>query len=294
MRKVVAVGVLLATLASCSGARDSGKIKVVASFYPLAWAARAVGGDAVEVVDLTPAGVEAHDLQLSANQRASIADADVIVVLGRGFQPEVEEAATDSRGLVLDVIRALEGSDPAVSTSLRRVGSEVDPHVWLSPRLMRAITATIGDRLKRKLPGSLDRVVDSRTDRLWSDLAELQAQFMAVLSACRLRTLATTHEAFSYWYTFSLKEFGLTGVTPESEPRASRIQTLRSLVAQQQVAAVFYEETDEGRRIGESVARDLGIDALPLNTLEHDPKPNDYISQMRANLESLKKGLQCN
>jgi zinc transport system substrate-binding protein len=288
VRKVVAAGVLLATLASCSGARDSGKIKVVASFYPLAWAARAVGGEAVEVVDLTSTGVEAHDLQLSARQRNQISAADLILIFGKGFQPEVERAARDASGQVHDFIDLnvlLPGPAGALAA---------DPHVWLDPQGMRNIAHRMGAALSDVDPDQAS-TYQARASSVTKTLGRLDTEFASALRQCALRTLVTTHESFAYLARhYQLRQHGLTGLTPESEPSAGSIQAVRDMVQRREVKAIFYESSDEGRRIGESVARDLGIDALPLNTLEHDPKPNDYISQMRANLESLKKGLQCN
>ena len=49
---------------------------VVASFYPLAYAAERIGGQRVDVTDLTPAGAEPHDLELSPDQVDEVLDAD--------------------------------------------------------------------------------------------------------------------------------------------------------------------------------------------------------------------------
>ena len=60
------LGVLLFAV-SCgyndSSSSSSGKKQVVAAFYPLAFAAEAIGGRSVEVTNLTPPGVEPHDLE---------------------------------------------------------------------------------------------------------------------------------------------------------------------------------------------------------------------------------------
>ena len=58
---------------------------MVASFYPLAEAARQVGGDRVRVENLTPPGAEPHDLELTASQVSELQDADVVLLLGGGF-----------------------------------------------------------------------------------------------------------------------------------------------------------------------------------------------------------------
>ena len=54
---------------------------------------RALGGPALAVRDLTPPGVEPHDLELTTDDMDAILDAHLVVVMGRGFQPAVERAA---------------------------------------------------------------------------------------------------------------------------------------------------------------------------------------------------------
>ena len=51
-----------------------------------------IGGDGVDVRNLTPPGVEPHDLELSGATSATIADADLVLYLGGGFQPALEDA----------------------------------------------------------------------------------------------------------------------------------------------------------------------------------------------------------
>jgi zinc transport system substrate-binding protein len=51
-----------------SGGQVDGRPKVVASFCPLFEAAQQIGGDRVQVSNLTPAGGEPHDLELNSQQ----------------------------------------------------------------------------------------------------------------------------------------------------------------------------------------------------------------------------------
>ena len=90
-------------------APDDGRLSVVASFYPLVDATRGVGGDRVEVTNLTPAGVEPHDIELNPRQLDRVADADLVLYLGGGFQPAVEDAARRARRAV-DLRAGLAGS----------------------------------------------------------------------------------------------------------------------------------------------------------------------------------------
>jgi len=82
MRAILSL-VLLATLSlgvvGCAGEAEVGDgsddaTEVVASFYPLAFAAARVGGDQMIVTNLTPPGVEPHDLELTPDDLQAIAD----------------------------------------------------------------------------------------------------------------------------------------------------------------------------------------------------------------------------
>ena len=100
--------VALAAAAGCSSSggdtTGAGSTHVVAGFYPIAAAAQAVGGRCVSVTNLTPAGAEPHDLELIPDQVDKIQDADVVFVMGHGFQPAVEKAADQRDGTTVKLL----------------------------------------------------------------------------------------------------------------------------------------------------------------------------------------------
>src|SRR3989338_9139671 len=65
----------------------NGKISVVTSFYPLAYFASEVGGERVEVRNITPSGAEPHDFEPSPREIASLMDADLFIYNGTSFEP---------------------------------------------------------------------------------------------------------------------------------------------------------------------------------------------------------------
>jgi zinc transport system substrate-binding protein len=261
----------------------------VASFYPLAWAAEQVGGSRVEVQDLTPPGVEAHDTTLTAGQRADLQTAGLVLILGDfGFQPDVERAAQDAQGTVVAVSKGMDLA-PSAQQDLA-----FDPHVWLDPVLMEAIVAQVADGLASVDPAGVSGYRD-REAATTTALEAIDSRYRTELASCTFSEFVTTHEAFGYLAAeYGLTQLGIEGLTPESEPSAARIQAASVAIHDGAAApAVFYEGTDEGKRVGDAVAADVGVPALPLGTLESDPSPQDYVSVMDANLANLRKGLQC-
>ncbi len=272
---------------ACTGESTEGGVNVVAAIYPLAWAAQVVGGDRVGVEDLTPPGAEAHDTTLTAAQRADIQTADVVLYLGRiDFQPDVERAVDDAGGRVIDVTAKL-GLRP-------QTGETFDPHLWLDPADMEEVVRLVADALEATDPSGTDGYAQ-REEATLGALEDLDAAFREGLSGCAFTTFVVTHEAFGYLAGgYGLRQLGIEGLTPESEPSAARIQAAAQAIDQGRAApAVFYEETDAGRRVGQSVAESVGVPALPLTTLESDPAPRDYISAMEENLTNLREGLRC-
>jgi zinc transport system substrate-binding protein len=252
---------------------------VVASFYPLAWAAERIAGPGWEVIDLTPPGVEAHDVELTLEDRAAIEDADVIVYMGQiGFQPQVEGAVREAEGLVVDVSRLLP-DEP-----LRR-----DPHFWLDPALLGAVTLDTVGALRRET-----QIAEAAVQAARQDLDGLHFRYQRFLNDCRYRAMIVPHEAFGYIADrFGLRQFGLAGVTPEGEPTAGRLAEARRLIEDGQAGAVFFEAGGETQRAIDNLAADAGVPALPLSTLESEPPSGDYISVMEDNLRSLRKGMGC-
>ena len=102
---------------------------MLAAFYPLEEAARGVGGDLVNVVELTPPGQGPHDLELQPAQIGIFDSADVAIYLGRGFQPQVEAALEGSPDslMPLDLLDAVEllGVDEQLAGTDGEVDGEV-------------------------------------------------------------------------------------------------------------------------------------------------------------------------
>jgi zinc transport system substrate-binding protein len=283
---------VIPSAAACDGpgSPDEGRIQVVASFYPLAWAAARIGGDAVSVTNLTPPGVEPHDLELSADDLEAIGAADIVLLQGGGFQPAVEDAvAAEATGTVVDVTEGLD----LLPASEGRSGRP-DPHVWLDPERFGEITDRIGDALAGA--GVEDAL--GNVDLLGDDLAVLDGDIAAGLGSCASRVLVVNHAAFAYLAdAYDLEQVAISGVSPEAEPDPARLAEIADLVRTQEVSTIF-TETLLPADVAETVAAETGtstavLDPLEGLTQERIDAGEDYLSVMRENLAALEQGLRC-
>lgn len=292
---VLAAGALVVTgcgsndagTGSSSGAGASGT-NVVAAFYPLQYAAQAVGGDTVNVTTLTPPGVEPHDLELSAAQVADIAAADLVLYV-KGFQPAVDEAvAQQAADRAIDVsagLNLLTGPDDAGAN---------DPHVWLDPANMATIGAAVAERLAQIAPDSAATVNANSAD-LASQMSALSKDYTNGLATCRSRDLVVSHEAFGYLAkAFDLTQVGISGLSPEAEPSPARIKEVADLVRSKGITTIYYE-TLVDPKVAQTVADETGATVAVLDPLEGlaEGATGDYASVMRANLATLEAGQGC-
>ncbi len=292
---VVALVVALVAGADVGAAQGSsapgagrGRIAVVASFYPVAEAAARVGGDAVTVVNLTPAGAEPHDLELTPRQRDQIDDARVVVVMGRGFQPAVEAAAAQRDGATVELLRRLPVSG----------GKKLDPHVWLDPELMSRIVDEIAAAFAKAAP-SRRATFERNATAYRAELAALDDEFRSGLEHCERQVIVTAHEAFGYLArAYGLRQLGVAGIAPDAEPDARRLAELADLARRQGVTTIF-TETLVSPRIAETLAREAGglrtevLNPLEGLTAKERRAGADYESVMRANLAKLRVALGC-
>lgn len=323
MRRLLTMAAPLAVFAAACGSDDAGsggapeeQLRVVASFYPVAEAAERVGGDIVEVVNLTPAGTEPHDLELNPRQVDELQDADVVLYLGQGFQPAVEEVAERREGASVDVLEAVELEAGAIEfddhgeeepgEEDEHAGDEedehadegaLDPHFWLDPTLM----ADAVDRIEQALTAAGPEHAEAfaaNAARYKETLAELDQDFDSALAECDRRTMVTSHAAFHYLAErYDLEQLPISGLSPESEPDPNRLAELADLINEEGVTTVFYE-TLVAPDVAETLAREAGVETAVLNPLEGLTQDDidegkDYAAVMRDNLAALTVALGC-
>ncbi|QEV18008.1 metal ABC transporter substrate-binding protein [Streptomyces alboniger] len=302
----------LTALTACSSTADDkdGKLDVVASFYPMQYLAEQIGGGHVSVTNLTDAGQEPHDLEVSAKQRGDLEESDVALYL-KGLQPAVD-SAIDQSGIKTKV-------DAASLTSMEKHGTEVgghadeheeegheghghghdhegsDPHIWLDPVKYAEVAKGVGKALEKADPDHA-ATYKKNTAKLVKNLDGLNKRFEDGLKNTKAdsRVFITTHAAFGYLAErYGLTEEAISGLDPEGEPSAKRVKDLQKMAKEDGVTTVFYE-TLVSDRTAKTLAKDANLktDVLdPIEGITGKSKGDDYIQVMDSNLKALQKAL---
>ena len=270
-------------LAACGDDAQSGDTRVVASFYPFAYVAEQVGGTHVDVDNLTSPGVEPHDVELKPKQVGSVQTAD-LVVYQRGFQSAIDNAVDRADRVKADVID--------VATL---VPTDQDPHTWLDPRTLVAVSQAVASRLSEADPDHAASY-QANADRLEAQLVTLDEDFAAGLKTCRTRTIVTSHAAFGHLAErYDLTQVPIAGIDPTNEPTPSELAEISTLVRREKITTVFTEAL-VSPAIAETVARETGARTAsldPVEGLSDITGDETYLTLMRRNLDELRKANSC-
>jgi zinc transport system substrate-binding protein len=288
---------VLVTLAGCgalANESDSQGIDIIAAFYPYAYVAERVAGDFATVSNLTPPGVEPHDLELTPQQVVDLTDAD-LVIYEAGFQPSIDTAVEQNPpGEALDVTDVVPLRDTGAPGETG-ADSAGDPHLWLDPTLLIPIARRVADVLSDTDPTHADSYA-ANAQRLIADLRHLDAEFRAGLSQCERTEIVTSHAAFGYLTSrYGLTMIPIAGLSPDVEPSPQRLAQVQSLIGSDGITTVF-SETLGTKAYADTLASDLDVTAAvldPIEGLADDSSGEDYLSLMRANLAALRAANGC-
>ena len=293
---LTACALMLGACGSGAGTKGSGT-QVVASFYPFAFVAQEVGGAHVSVDNLTSPGVEPHDLELKPKQVGSVQDADLII-FEKHFQPAVDEAF-DQSGRddkdsidVADLVKLHplpEGSDEG------HVHDEDDPHVWLDPVNMIAVTEAVRVRLSAIDPDHAAAYTKNAAT-LTAKLKALDTSFSTGLATCATMKIVTSHAAFGYLAKrYGLEQVAIAGIDPSNEPSPAQLADITNLVRKDKITTIFTEEL-VSPAIASTVAQETGAKTAtldPIEGLSDETADENYLTLMAKNLAVIEKANNC-
>ena len=307
----VQAGIILALLPvllvsgalSCrGGSTQSGKLRVTASFYPMAEFARQIGGDRVEVATLVAPGTEPHDYDPTPRDIAAVHDSGLFIYNGAGFEPWADKISQELRANGVVVVNASEG----ISLSTGDSGSEgagrqgspyYDPHVWLDPVLAAQEVDNIMKGLIEADPENR-AYYEGNAEAYKNRLAALDSAFREGLADCDRRDIVTSHKAFKYLADrYGLTMAPISGLSPDEEPSPQKLAEVARFARDNNVDYIFFESL-VSPKLSETIASEVGARTLVLNPLEGLTEADiaagrDYISLQTENLDNLRLALGC-
>ena len=152
----------------------------------------------MHVIQLLPSGASPHTYNLTPQQLADVRQAQILFVIGHGFDDWASDAITRSTNIPIQQVdqnislRAFESASLSASTD-----QSIDPHYWLSAPNARQISATIASSLKQMDPGN-SSYYDNNLKSFDAELTRLEDELQSINANNPPREFIAIHDAWGY------------------------------------------------------------------------------------------------
>lgn len=265
-----AAAAVLLTLTGCGGGSSAGGPTIVVTHSILGDVVEQVVGDQADVEVIMGPGTDAHDFSPSAADQALLAEADLIVANGLGFEEALLDSidAAEADGVpVLELGEQLgplplpEGDEH--SDEEEDHGSE-DPHWFTDPLRVADAAGLIGAAVADEVAGLDGDAVSQQADGYAEEVRAADSAIDEQLGAIPAdqRTLVTNHEVFGYFadrYGFDIVGTVIPSGTTLAEPSSADLAELVAVIDDAGVPAIF-ADTSSSDALAETLADETGED----------------------------------
>jgi zinc transport system substrate-binding protein len=284
--------------------KDSSKLAVYTTVYPLQYFTDRIGGKYVDVKTIYPPGADEHTFEPTQKDMTKLADADLFVYVGLGLEGFVEKAQNTLKNENVTMLGAgdnihLEPNEAQENEHSHEDDGhhhgDIDPHVWIDPIYAKDLAEAINHALADKMPEHKDEF-EANYQLLAEELEQLNTSFEQTIHDAKHEEIIVSHSAFGYWeQRYGLHQISVSGLNSANEPTQKDLEKIIAEGKKHQIKNVFFEQ-NVSSKLTDIIKNELGAEPLTLHNLsvltdEDISNESTYFSIMNTNLEALKTAL---
>ncbi len=260
--KRAAIGLICA-----SGMLQAAELKVAVLHPLLGDLSRQVGGEHVEVVDLSAGAPDLHGFQPGSRELTQARGAQLYLVSGKGFEPYLGKLQSIvGKDRVVEVGRKIpsvtygKGANIHSCCPSHTGKSTIDPHWWQSMDAWRRAATIVADEFSKHDPAH-KAAFGANAKRFRAEMDGLKNWAKGQLGRVpkKQRVLATSHGAFGYF----CKEFGwkmlpIQGLNREATSSPQYLGHVAEAIKKEGIPAVF-PESNSNPRVLQTLVKQTGV-----------------------------------
>jgi zinc transport system substrate-binding protein len=280
-RKLTLLIIILLLTVGCGETPAGEKPVATVSILPQQYWVQRLAGDFLEVQVMVPPGTDSHTYEPTPADIKKLARSDLYFRIGYiDFEKSWMQrfTAINQRMRVVN----LPGALPLIASSSHE-GEDggVDPHIWLSPRVVNLILADIASELEQHYPDHREQI-RANLRAFLQEVDSLDQRMNEMLKGIAGDTVLIYHPALAYM----ARDYGFVQVSIEEEGKnpspahlkevvdIARRNAIRNILVQQQI--------DPGFASG--IAREVGGEVILI-----DPYSPDWMNNMNDIAHALLK-----
>ena len=271
-------------LGLCAGAeaKTSEHLRVAASIAPIADMIRHVGGDAVLVTTVVPAGANPHTFELNPSVLQELEGSRIFFVVGYHLDHWLGRLA-----------EGLPNAESVVSgtSDLLVVDGGIDPHYWLSVERAKGIARNVANTLQRVDPGRSEQY-ERNLENYLELLEQTDREIKSLLSELPTRNIVTAHDGWRYFAaSYGLQVIGTVYPANDTEPTPKYLAGLAGVIKANRIQVLF-SDVQMPQAITRSFADDLGLEHWELDPFGGVEGRRTYHDLMMYNARTIREALQ--
>lgn len=303
---------------------DNSKLKVVTTIFPIYDFTRNIAADNVNLQMIIKPGIEIHSFNTTPADVIDIQNADVFIYIGGESEAWAEKIVssmdTNNKKIVrlIDYVKALdeeivEGMEHDIDHNHEEEANHeehenhieeshthegvYDEHIWTSPKNAQLMVTAICNALSEIDANNAD-IYKANADKYNQKLTVLDKEIRNAVNSSKRKNIVFG-DRFPFRYL--AEEYGLeyrapfTGCSSQVDASPKTIAYLMNYIKDNKIPYLYYIELSN-EKIANTLIEQTGAEKLKLHSGQNVSKEEfdsgvTYLSIMRDNLESLKKGL---
>jgi zinc/manganese transport system substrate-binding protein len=289
---------LLFVLLTLTASTATASINVVASTSDLAYFAREIGKELVEVSTIASPKADVHFVEVRPSYMMKVSKADVVLKVGLELDMWMDKIIDGSHNPHVTIVDCSKYVQPlevptfkadARYGDLHRFGN---PHYWLGPDNVKPITDAITEALSAADPahaGQFRKNQEAYLQTLQADMANSKLKAAPLVG----KEIIFYHNSWPYFCAFTgLVAAGFVEAYPGVTPSPSHIKEVIDLVRSRNIKVIAVEPYFD-RRVPDKIAAETGAQVVTVYPSVGGRMENEtYTQWLSGNVQALLEALK--
>jgi len=269
---------------------NNAKIKVAASIFPIYDITKEIAGDKIDVNLILPPGASPHTFEVSASQIKNLQNTKLFFVNGQNLDSWVENISSSVSGSqTIDLSEVVDLQQLDENNPNHRPDEEdsgFDPHYWLNPKNVYAVSEEILNQLVVLSPED-EQYFLGNYNNFVNELQSKDTEWKDKMNSLLDKNIFVFHDAWGYFAdSFDLTIVGTFEPFPGQEPTPKYLKELQTAVKENNIKTLFVEPQLSQSSI-KTLAIDLGVQIEVLDPLGGVEGRMSYIEMMDFNVNNV-------
>lgn len=248
-------------------------VDISVSIMPQKYFVEKIGGKNVRVNVMIPPGIDLHSYEPKPQQLQALNNAEAYITVGVAFESAWMDRikAANQTMLIVDSSQGIERipmlEHHHEDGETHGVEETLDPHIWLSPKLVKIQAQNIYNGLV-KIDPQRQAEYQANLNQFITEIDQLDQQISQKLTPLKNRKFMVFHPAWGYFaqdYNLEQEPIEVGG----QEPSAAELADLISQAKQENIKIIF-TQPEFSPRSAETIAQEIGGQVVMISDLDEN------------------------